>query len=112
MTESGGRLYPESTYVVTITDTEVSCKRPDGGSETVSWDELRAVVLETTDEGPFAMDVFWILVGNGRGCIIPQGATGEQELIDRLQALPGFDNQAMIDAMACTENQKFLCWKK
>jgi hypothetical protein len=58
--------------------------------------------------------VWWLLSGvNGAsGCVIPQGATGEQALLAKLQSLPGFDNEQLITAMSCTDNQKFLCWRR
>ncbi|MBS0660111.1 MAG: hypothetical protein JSR82_17875 [Verrucomicrobia bacterium] len=106
-------LQPEAEIVVRWDEAGVECLRPGGHREAVRWDDLQGVVLETTDAGPFSADVFWILVGTqGAGCVVPQGATGEAELFDRLQELPGFDHQAVIAAMSCTENQRFLCWKK
>jgi hypothetical protein len=42
--------------------------------------------------------------------IIPQGATGDAELLARLQRLDGFDNLAVIEAMASTDNWRFVCW--
>ena len=105
-------LDPERGYVVTLSDHEVACRHPDGLIESVPWDELRAVLLETNDQGPFAIDVFWILVGQRGGCVIPQGAHGEAALLERLQALDGFDNDAVIQAMMSTENQRFLCWQR
>ncbi|MDQ3813865.1 MAG: hypothetical protein M3347_07920, partial [Armatimonadota bacterium] len=67
-------LDPESRYIVTVSETEVSCQHPDGLIETVRWDDLRAVVIETNDSGPWLADVWWILVGTQSGCVIPQGA--------------------------------------
>jgi hypothetical protein len=92
----------------------VRCERPDGRVESVAWNDLEAVIVETTDEGPWAADVFWILARTNMamGCVIPQGATGEKALLERLQKLPGFDNKALIQAMGSTSNAKFLCWKK
>ncbi len=105
-------MYPEQSVVVTITERDITCRRPGGVVESVTWDDLQAVLIETTDTGPFAPDVFWILVGKQGGCVIPQGATGEQDLLGRLQALDGFDNETLIQAMASCENQRFLCWQK
>ena len=102
----------ESHWIVTVTDTEISCARPDGQTESVTWDDLKAVAIETTDEGPFSMDVFWLLVGEHGGCVVPQGAKGEDVLLERLQQLPGFDNEAFIEAMGCTQNNRFLCWQR
>jgi hypothetical protein len=107
-----GRINPEAGCVVTISDTQVSCARPSGLVETVGWDDLKEVAIVTTDEGPFATDVMWLLVGEESGCVVPQGATGEDELLGRLQSLPGFNNEAVIEAMGSTSNRKFVCWEK
>ena len=97
---------------IDVNEKGVIHQRSDGQIETVTWDEIRAVMIETTADGPFETDVFWILVGKDNGCVIPTGTNGEEKLLDWLQKLPGFDNQAMIDAMCCTENKRFLCWEK
>lgn len=103
---------PERAWIVTLSEQGVSCQRPNGLQESVAWADLRAVLLETTDAGPFAADIFWILVGEQQGCVIPKGATGETALLERLQLLDGFDNIAVILAMSSTGNQRFLCWQK
>ena len=105
-------LQPESQYVVRMSESEVSCTHPDGTTESVAWDALQRIEIVTTDTGPFLMDVFWVLDGGDRGCVVPQGATGDRELLGRLQELPGFRNDAVISAMACTNNQRFLVWEK
>lgn len=98
--------------MLTISDKGVVFSRPSGPTERVDWADLRAVLLETTDQGPFLTDVFWILVGDQGGCVIPQGIPGEDALLTRLQMLDGFDNDAVIQAMASTSNQRFLCWQR
>jgi len=105
-------LQPESQFIVRLSDQEVVCERPDGKVERVSWSELQKVEIVTTSEGPMVADVFWVLHGLNRGCAIPQGATGEKELLERLQKLPNFDNGAVIEAMGCTSDRRFLCWEK
>lgn len=98
------KLMPESSYVVRIHSEEIVCHRPDGSQEQVMWHDLQKVEIITTDDGPFAPDVFWLLHGTDNGCAIPQGATGDGELLEKLQALPGFDNGALINAMGSTSN--------
>lgn len=112
--ENRGRLEPESQIKVRFDEEGVLCTRPGGAREFVSWRDLGAVIIETNDTGPFGTDVFWLLLGEGgkSGCVIPQGADGETELLDRLQKLPGFDSRAVIEAMSSTEDQRYLCWKK
>lgn len=68
------------------------------------WKHIQKIEIITTDDGPLAPDVFWLLHGTHSGCVIPQGATGESELLEWLQALPGFDNGALIEAMGSTSN--------
>ena len=105
---------PEASYVVHLSDTEVRCDRPDGSVERIAWDDLQAVIVHTTAAGPAMPDVFWILAGTSTssGCVIPQGATGDSALLERLQKLPGFDNEAFIRSMSSTDDQKFLCWQR
>jgi hypothetical protein len=80
----------------------------------VRWDDLVEVAIVTTDEGPIADDLFWVLLSSDHktGCSIPQGIEGEKELLSRLQALPGFDNGEVIKAATSTTNARFVCWKK
>jgi hypothetical protein len=105
-------LIPESLCVVQISEKEVSCSSPNGRIENVEWDDLQSVEIVTTVKGPFLPDVFWVLNGLRTRCVIPQGATGEMDLLNRLQKLPGFQNEVGIKAMMSTDNARFLCWKR
>jgi hypothetical protein len=79
--------------------------------ESLNWDDLKIVVIETNDEGPYSADVFWYLAGEQTGCVVPLGATGEDDMVKRLQALPGFDNEAFGKAMASTSKHRFIVWQ-
>jgi hypothetical protein len=84
-----------------------------GKVEAVSWDDLQEVGVLTTSDGPFAEDVFFVLIGrDGTWCVIPQGAPESTPLLERLQRLPGFDNEALIEAMTSTRDAKFVCWRR
>ena len=95
-------------------DTEcVRFYHPEGGIQHIRWDKLDEVGIVTTDEGPFVEDVFFMLLSqDSQGCAIPQGAEGNEALLSRLQLLPGFDNNAFIEAMGSTSNQNFKLWNK
>ena len=82
--------------------------------ERITWSDLIEIGIVTTNEGPFQEDVYFLLLGPDKehGCAIPQGAIDTQKLVERLQALPGFDNDALIRAMGCTENDRFVCWQR
>ncbi len=103
----------EARFVVRVTDGAIINERPEGTIERVALDALAAVLIETTNTGPWGADVWWLLIGADlqSGCVFPMGATGEHEVLKALQQLPGFDNEAFIEAMACTEDGRFLCWQ-
>lgn len=111
-TTAAGQLIPEGLYNIAVTDEALAYENPDGTTETIGWDQLNRVEVVTTDEGPFLPDSFWVLTGNQTQCTIAQGAQNENLLLERLQTLPGFDNDGLISAMGSTANARFLCWDK
>ena len=105
-------LYPECLYIVTVTDEDVTVTNPQGQSRRLAWDEIEAVSILTNSLGPLVADVFFILTSPSFHLSIPQGATGDDKLLERLQKLPGFNNQALIDAMCSTDDHLFHCWSR
>lgn len=83
----------------------------NGAGRWVAWRDLWAVEVVTTDAGPFAEDVFWVLHA-AESLVIPQSADGADALLGRLQELPGFDNQATIAAMSSAGDGRFPCWAR
>ena len=108
--KEAGLLYPESLTVVTFDDAGVR-----GEAWSIAWPALERVEIHTTDAGPLFPDVFWVLrtaSAASAAYAVPQGATGETELFERLQKLPGFDNEAVIAAMGSVENRSWVCWTR
>lgn len=101
----------QQPFHVLTSDAGVEVYDASGDPFSLAWDDLRTVLIETTDEGPISNDVFWILIGTRGECRIPQGVAGEKALLPRLQRLLEFDNEAVIAAMLSTENRLFLCWQ-
>jgi hypothetical protein len=98
---------------IRVDDHGVSRDLGNGKVEQVAWDDLLEAAIITTSDGPFVDDVFFVLVGqNGTGCVVPQEAPESPALLERLQRLPGFDNEALIRAMRCTDDAKFICWRR
>lgn len=99
---------------VEFDDERVVHHRRDGKLEAIEWAELDEVGILTTDEGPFADDVIWMLLAPGgrSGCAIPSDADGMDLLLPRLQQLPGFDNGQVIRAMATAVDARFVCWRR
>ena len=108
------RLDPESRWTVTIADERISVSSPDGEVRGVAMADLAAVMIETNDSGPWGTDFWWLLLDADRNlaCAFPQGATGEQEAMERLMALPGFVHEEMIKASSSTANAFFPVWER
>ena len=107
---SGPRAVP-GTASVTFDEELIRCEA-GGKTMELRWDALMGVAIETTDQGPFVDDVFFILAGENDSVVCPSEAKGGQELLTRLQQLPDFNNEAVIAAMGSTSNQTFVCWDK
>ena len=97
---------------VTFDAVGVTRTLPNGQTEGVTWVDLQEVTILTTDEGPFVEDTFWVLRGTVGGCLVPSLTAGMETLLPRLQALPGFDNEAVIRAMGSADNAQFTCWRR
>ena len=69
--------------VVRFDEDVVTCARPNGSTETVRWSDLRAVIVQTTADGPFVDDLFWVLIGHNGGCVVPSEAEGCDRLLER-----------------------------
>lgn len=99
--------------LATVTVDEVGVRKSAGTvSESVTWSDLFLVEVHTTDQGPLAEDVFWVLHGASDTGVVVPGSAVTGDLLERLQALPGFDNEALIRAMGSTVNAVFECWRK
>ena len=108
-------LRPEASVVVTFNSEGIRCSQPNRKVESISWDKLDAVLLETTDDGPIGTDIYWLLLSKDMtcGCLIPQGATGDKELLGKMQKrLLNFDNEMLTNAMGSTSNQRFVIWER
>lgn len=109
------RLPPEGRIHVTADDTGIVCKYPDGRVMKVGWPDITSVEIRTTPYGPWLADVFWeVCGGDDTRCVVyPNGATGEQAVLDAMAArLPGFDHRAVIAAMACATGRTSTVWRK
>jgi hypothetical protein len=99
-------------WVVEWDDEGVRCSGPEGEVESASWAALQAVWVLTTDRGPWIDDVFYVLEGTEGQCTVPSEAVGAAALIERLRRLPGFDDDAYTQAIRCTDNKRFLVWRR
>jgi hypothetical protein len=98
---------------ITVDDDGVRRLLADGTEESVTWADLAEVAIRTTPEGPWKEDVFFLLVrSGGGGCAVPAGDPSADALMSRLQSLPGFDNEAFIEAMTTMDDGLFVVWQR
>lgn len=102
----------QRSSVVEFDDLLITCRWPDGLVETVRRDDLRAVIIQTTADGPAVDNVFWVFAGESSGRVVPSEAEGASKLLERLQRLAGFDNADVIEAMSCADDRQFVCWRR
>jgi hypothetical protein len=93
-------------------DQSIICERADGRVERILWDDLQEVIIRTTDAGLSFTDVFWVLAGKGVECVFPHGSEGDGALLERLQQLPGFNNDVFVAAMSSISDGEFVCWRR
>lgn len=98
--------------VVTCDDQTITFRWAWRSTASVNMSEVRRVLIRTTDQGPFDDDVFFIVETAAKTFVIPQAALGASQLLERFQQLPGFNNEAVIDSMGCTDNKEFVCWER
>lgn len=101
----------DSATRVEVDDAGLRHIRPDGTVESIAWREVQAVAIETTSDGPLMEDAFWKIVGDRTGCIVPNNASGMQDLISALfRHCPGLDAEQLVRAMGSTANANFVLW--
>jgi hypothetical protein len=98
---------------VSIDDIGVTHCRAGGTVEELKWDELHDIHIETVAGGLSAADVRWVLSSeSGTSVRLAQTAPGADLLIARLQQLPGFRYEPMIQSMITTEATRFVVWER
>lgn len=90
----------------------LTVKRPFRETISVAIEDLDEVGVETTDQGPFAEDIFWILTKGRLRLRIGDPHPVFHMLMDRFKSLEGFDWQPFIEAMSCCENRYSPCWRR
>ena len=107
-------LYPECLWVVELLEEGIRGADQTGKAMTVPFDGLKMVAIATDGSGPWGDDVWWLMYGadGALACAFPQGATGEQAVLDYLFALPGFNDSEASRAMGSTSEATFIVWQR
>lgn len=107
-------LEPEARWSVFLRGDHLIEVQPNGATTSTLLDRIQKIKIATNDSGPWGADVWWVFEGLAGAVLsaFPQGATGEQDVVDWAMALPDFDYSAMTQAMASVENAEFVVWRK
>lgn len=81
-----------------------------GSEERLAWAELREVRIVSRPAPTLSEGVVFELEGASATLRIPR-PEATQDLIDRLQQLPGFSTETLIEAIGCAEEAEFVCWR-
>jgi hypothetical protein len=107
-----GRDAAAAVPSVIVDDVGVRRRLRGGKEESVIWDRLVEVRVVTTRSGPMSEDMYYVLCGEGdAGCVVPSEMAGP-DLLPRLQRLPGFRHELMLQAATCIEDAQFVCWQR
>lgn len=101
---------PYAAVKVWFDDQQAWVQWPSKEPESIKWDAIIGIAIETNDQGPFVEDVYWLLASKEKVISYPSEATGSEEMLKRLQEIPTFNNERLIEAMTCTDNQTFILW--
>jgi hypothetical protein len=82
--------------------------------DSISWNELDAIVVVTSEIGPSGDDVVWVLANSTRSrtILIAGACPGFPALLEALQRLRGFDNVMLLEAMGSVTRGRFVVWQR
>ena len=91
---------------------KLTMKRPFRDPTATRIDDIDEIGVETTDQGPFVEDVFWLLKAGDLSIRIGEPHPVFKQLMDLVGSLPGFDWRPFLEAMTCSDNGYFVCWRR
>ena len=95
---------------VNFDDEQVVRTLPNGNVETVRWRDLQQVsILTPAADQPLTTSASCSTARTARDARSRRARPGVDALLARLQRLPGFNNEAVIEAMGSTAGALFLC---
>ncbi len=111
-TDESDSLPPACLYKITFHGSKAYLSPPNGEASMLEWTRLKEVIVETNGTNPWGPDVYHVLITPDATLRVPQGAIGEEELLQRLVALQGFDHAAYMESIGCAGKRAFTCWRK
>ncbi len=104
-------LDPESKWRVEFIGTNLKTTDYNGIESSIEISGIYQVLIETNNSGPWGTDLWWRIFSKNGILSIPNGATGESEMLENFQRFPNFNNSQLIKAMSSIENAEFIVWE-
>ena len=103
----------EKKIIVCLDNESISAIYQSGEIESIRWEDVNCIAIETNDSGPWGADLWWLFEGKEKRCAYPGGATGYLDALRELPTrFPGFSDEMVIKANGCTSNARFVCWQR
>jgi hypothetical protein len=103
----------EKTWNIALRDGFLHVTSPGRKRAKIRMTTVIGIAIESNQSGPWGSNIIWHVSDGKFSLHFPVGATGEPEILEAFQQLPGFDNQAVANARACTtSNEIFVAYKK
>lgn len=97
---------------VRVDDNGVVRHLADGSEESVTWENLAAVMIRVMPESPWQEDVFFMLANpDGTGTAVPGSDPAAEALLEHLQLLPGFDHDRFVEALTTDADEAYVVWQ-
>lgn len=82
----------------------------EGSEASLAWADLQEVRIVSQPAATLSEGVRFELSDATTTLCIPR-PEATQDFIDRLQELPGFDTEALIEAIGSSLDAEFVCWQ-
>ncbi len=102
---------PMKRFKVQFDRYTVWCSKPTGEVSAIEWCELRTILHDSMPGHDGTLSL-WVLQGNGQLCVIPEGALGLDELLKKLQRIPGFKMPDQGEVSKDGDRTTVTCWQK
>jgi hypothetical protein len=102
------KLLPENHWSISIDNNILTSSDWDKNIITINLNKIERFYIRTTNDGPWNCDVWYGIETKNQSLEIPQGANGENQLLNFTNSLNSFK----MEGMNSSENKIFECWKK
>ncbi len=97
---------------IQLTEGLLQIQQADGPALEMSVDSIHRVSIQTFGLGSDGPGPLWVLEASTQKIAFPMGMEGEDVFLAAVQALPGFDDGALIDAVSAIGEGQFVCWSR